>query len=72
LVPQNVGPRRDPNRVRRSHPSSEVRSVTRPVSGSGGSYGTVDDIAAAVAHLAGDGGRYMSGTAITVDGGFAA
>jgi hypothetical protein len=23
-------------------------------------------------HLAGDGGRYVSGTAITVDGGFAA
>jgi 3-oxoacyl-[acyl-carrier protein] reductase len=37
-----------------------------------GRYGSVDDIAAAVAHLAGDGGRYASGTAITVDGGFAA
>jgi NAD(P)-dependent dehydrogenase (short-subunit alcohol dehydrogenase family) len=37
-----------------------------------GRYGTVDDIAATVAHLAGDGGRYTSGTAFTVDGGFAA
>jgi 3-oxoacyl-[acyl-carrier protein] reductase len=37
-----------------------------------GRYGSVDDIAAIVAHLAGDGGRYASGTAITVDGGFAA
>jgi NAD(P)-dependent dehydrogenase (short-subunit alcohol dehydrogenase family) len=37
-----------------------------------GHYGIVDDIAATVAHLAGDGGRYVSGTAITVDGGFAA
>jgi NAD(P)-dependent dehydrogenase (short-subunit alcohol dehydrogenase family) len=37
-----------------------------------GHYGSVDDIAATVAHLAGDGGRYVSGTAFTVDGGFAA
>ncbi len=37
-----------------------------------GRYGTAEDIAATVAHLAGDGGRYVSGTAITVDGGFAA
>jgi NAD(P)-dependent dehydrogenase (short-subunit alcohol dehydrogenase family) len=37
-----------------------------------GSYGRVDDIAATVAHLAGDGGRYITGTAVTVDGGFAA
>jgi 3-oxoacyl-[acyl-carrier protein] reductase len=37
-----------------------------------GRYGSVDDIAATVAHLAGDGGRYASGTAFTVDGGFAA
>jgi NAD(P)-dependent dehydrogenase (short-subunit alcohol dehydrogenase family) len=37
-----------------------------------GHYGIADDIAATVAHLAGDGGRYVSGTAITVDGGFAA
>jgi 3-oxoacyl-[acyl-carrier protein] reductase len=37
-----------------------------------GHYGTAGDIAAAVAHLAGDGGRYVTGTAITVDGGFAA
>jgi 3-oxoacyl-[acyl-carrier protein] reductase len=37
-----------------------------------GHYGIADDIAATVAHLPGDGGRYVSGTAITVDGGFAA
>ena len=37
-----------------------------------GRYGTADDIAATVAHLAGEGGRYITGTAITVDGGFAA
>jgi 3-oxoacyl-[acyl-carrier protein] reductase len=37
-----------------------------------GRYGEADEIAAAVAYLAGDGGRYVTGTAITVDGGFAA
>ncbi|NUR72353.1 MAG: SDR family oxidoreductase [Hamadaea sp.] len=37
-----------------------------------GRYGTPDDIAATVAHLAGDHGRYITGTVITVDGGFAA
>lgn len=37
-----------------------------------GRYGNVDDIAATVAHLAGDDGRYVTGTAITVAGGFAA
>jgi NAD(P)-dependent dehydrogenase (short-subunit alcohol dehydrogenase family) len=37
-----------------------------------GRYGTADDIARTVAHLAGDGGRYVTGTAIAVDGGFAA
>ena len=37
-----------------------------------GRYGLADDIARTVVHLAGDGGRYVSGTAITVDGGFAA
>jgi NAD(P)-dependent dehydrogenase (short-subunit alcohol dehydrogenase family) len=36
-----------------------------------GRYGEADDIAAAVAYLAGDGGRYVTGAAITVDGGFA-
>lgn len=35
-----------------------------------GRHGSTDDIAATAAHLAGDGGRYASGTAITVDGGF--
>jgi 3-oxoacyl-[acyl-carrier protein] reductase len=37
-----------------------------------GRYGTADDVAAAVAYLAGDGGRYITGSALTVDGGFAA
>jgi 3-oxoacyl-[acyl-carrier protein] reductase len=37
-----------------------------------GRYGTAEDIAAVVAHLAGEGGRYVTGTAIPVDGGFAA
>ena len=37
-----------------------------------GRYGTPEDIAAMVAHLAGDGGRYITGAAISVDGGFAA
>jgi 3-oxoacyl-[acyl-carrier protein] reductase len=37
-----------------------------------GRYGTGADIAATVAHLAGDGGRYVTGTAIAVDGGYAA
>jgi 3-oxoacyl-[acyl-carrier protein] reductase len=37
-----------------------------------GRYGRAEDIAATVAHLAGPGGRYISGAAITVDGGFAA
>ena len=35
-----------------------------------GRYGTADDIAGTVAHLAGQGGRYITGTAIMVDGGF--
>jgi 3-oxoacyl-[acyl-carrier protein] reductase len=37
-----------------------------------GRYGSAQDIAALVTHLAGDGGRYVTGTAISVDGGFAA
>jgi 3-oxoacyl-[acyl-carrier protein] reductase len=37
-----------------------------------GRYGTVDDIAATVAYLAGDQAGYVTGTAITIDGGFAA
>jgi 3-oxoacyl-[acyl-carrier protein] reductase len=37
-----------------------------------GHYGTAEDIAAAVSYLAGPGGRYVTGTAISVDGGFAA
>ncbi|WP_031469722.1 SDR family NAD(P)-dependent oxidoreductase [Sciscionella sediminilitoris] len=34
-----------------------------------GHYGAAEDIAATVAHLAGDGGKVITGTAITVDGG---
>ncbi|MCW3046918.1 MAG: putative short-chain dehydrogenase [Solirubrobacterales bacterium] len=44
-----------------------LRSVTTL-----GHYGRADDIAALVSYLAGDGGRYVTGTAITIDGGLAA
>ncbi len=37
-----------------------------------GQYGTADDIAATVAHLAGESGRFITGATIAVDGGFAA
>ena len=37
-----------------------------------GHYGRPEDVAATVAHLAGEGGRYITGTSIAVDGGFAA
>ncbi|MFC4908303.1 SDR family NAD(P)-dependent oxidoreductase [Actinomadura gamaensis] len=37
-----------------------------------GRYGEADDIAAAVAYLAGPGGRYVTGTALAVDGGYTA
>jgi NAD(P)-dependent dehydrogenase (short-subunit alcohol dehydrogenase family) len=37
-----------------------------------GDYARPEEIAATVAHLAGDEGRYLTGTAIAVDGGFAA
>ncbi|WP_437927200.1 3-oxoacyl-ACP reductase family protein [Sorangium sp. So ce291] len=37
-----------------------------------GQYGSVDDIAATVAHLAGEGGRFITGATLAVDGGFAA
>lgn len=37
-----------------------------------GHYGTADDIAATVAHLAGGNARYLTGTVVAVDGGFAA
>ncbi|MEV4573826.1 3-oxoacyl-ACP reductase family protein [Nonomuraea jabiensis] len=35
-----------------------------------GRYGQAEDIAAAVAYLAGPGGRYVTGTALAVDGGY--
>jgi 3-oxoacyl-[acyl-carrier protein] reductase len=37
-----------------------------------GRYGSPDDVAAAVSYLAGDGGKHVTGTAITVDGGMTA
>ncbi|OEV04075.1 SDR family NAD(P)-dependent oxidoreductase [Streptomyces oceani] len=37
-----------------------------------GRHGQPDEIAATVAHLAGDGGRYVTGASIAVDGGHAA
>jgi NAD(P)-dependent dehydrogenase (short-subunit alcohol dehydrogenase family) len=37
-----------------------------------GHYGSPKDIAAMVAHLAGEGGRYVTGASIAVDGGYAA
>ena len=37
-----------------------------------GHYGRGEDVAALVAYLAGEGGRYITGTAITIDGGLAA
>jgi 3-oxoacyl-[acyl-carrier protein] reductase len=37
-----------------------------------GRYASAEEIAATVYHLAGDGGRYITGAAIAVDGGFAA
>jgi len=44
-----------------------LRSVTTL-----GHYGRADDFAALVSYLAGEGGRYITGTAITIDGGLAA
>lgn len=35
-------------------------------------YAAPDEIAATVSHLAGEGGRYITGASIAVDGGFAA
>lgn len=37
-----------------------------------GHYGATVDIATTVAHLAGDAGRYITGTTISIDGGFTA
>jgi NAD(P)-dependent dehydrogenase (short-subunit alcohol dehydrogenase family) len=37
-----------------------------------GQYGQPEDIAAMVAHLAGEGGRFITGAAFLVDGGYAA
>ena len=61
LIDTDMNPADGPGRSRLLRPVTAI-----------GSYGHVDDIAATVAHLAGDGGRYITGTAVTVDGGFAA
>lgn len=37
-----------------------------------GRYGRAEDVAAAVAYLAGPGGRYVTGTSLAVDGGYTA
>jgi NAD(P)-dependent dehydrogenase (short-subunit alcohol dehydrogenase family) len=37
-----------------------------------GRYGNAEDIAAMVAYLAGEGGRYVTGASVSVDGGFGA
>jgi NAD(P)-dependent dehydrogenase (short-subunit alcohol dehydrogenase family) len=47
--------------------ADEERSLTAL-----GHYGSTEDIAATVAHLAGEGGGYITGTSIAVDGGYAA
>ncbi|GAA3765014.1 SDR family NAD(P)-dependent oxidoreductase [Salinactinospora qingdaonensis] len=47
--------------------SDEERALTAL-----GRYGSPEDIAATVAHLAGESGRYITGTTITVDGGVTA
>ena len=47
--------------------ADEERSLTAL-----GHYGSTEDIAATVAHLAGGGGGYITGTSIAVDGGYAA
>jgi NAD(P)-dependent dehydrogenase (short-subunit alcohol dehydrogenase family) len=46
-------------------PGAESQRVSIPL----GRYGTSEDVAAAVAFLAGPGGRHVSGTGLTVDGG---
>jgi 3-oxoacyl-[acyl-carrier protein] reductase len=37
-----------------------------------GEYGHADDVAAMVSHLAGEGGRYVTGAEFLVDGGYGA
>jgi len=63
------------------HPGSTDTDMN-PVDGAGadaerqfialGRYADADEVAATVGHLAGPGGRYVTGTAVSVDGGFAA
>jgi 3-oxoacyl-[acyl-carrier protein] reductase len=49
-------------------PGAELQKSFIPL----GRYGQPSDVAATVAHLAGEGGRHISGVTISVDGGFAA
>jgi NAD(P)-dependent dehydrogenase (short-subunit alcohol dehydrogenase family) len=50
-----------------SEPADMQRALTAL-----GRYGEPEDIAAMVAHLAGDGGRFITGASFLVDGGYAA
>jgi NAD(P)-dependent dehydrogenase (short-subunit alcohol dehydrogenase family) len=54
------------------NPASGEGAADQAKSTALGRYGTPDDIAAMVTHLAGDGGRNITGAAFLVDGGFAA
>ncbi len=49
-------------------PTSDVERGLMAV----GRYGKPAEIAAMVAHLAGEGGRFVTGASIAVDGGYAA
>ncbi|MFP2903747.1 3-oxoacyl-ACP reductase family protein [Pyxidicoccus sp. 3LFB2] len=48
-------------------PAAEAERVLLPL----GHFGESEDIAATVAHLSGEGGRFITGASIAVDGGFA-
>jgi len=47
-------------------PGAEYITANTPL----GRYGSTEDVAATVTHLAGAGGRHITGTTITIDGGF--
>ncbi|MFE4974775.1 SDR family NAD(P)-dependent oxidoreductase [Kitasatospora sp. NPDC056651] len=49
-------------------PSAEIQSELTAL----GRFGTAAEVAAAVSYLVGEGGRYVSGAELAVDGGFAA
>jgi NAD(P)-dependent dehydrogenase (short-subunit alcohol dehydrogenase family) len=54
------------------NPASGEGAADQAKSTALGHYGKPDDIAAMVTHLAGEGGRYVTGASILVDGGYAA